>query len=245
MKAKKIIFVYMVFVGLCTHSIIGAENSSAKEIERLKAEIKQLQTIIKSLQKKISQLRKDLANESNEKIRLLKICRKAGIDVHVKDVAKSGEIKYPDEVMYRGKKRSNEWFDEMYKRFFDKIAFVNGKYIERGILENRYARFGQKAEILQVINENELLVTDEDTIYHVHGVSGDFVDGEPFPFRGYLIMFTGTYRYVSALGSVKTIKSCKVEQYKPLTREQFSDALNSGYILTYPGRGGRRMRAIP
>lgn len=235
---QKTILVCMVFVGLCTPTIIKSENSPPPEIELLKAENKRLQTSLKYYQKRLLQVKEDLANESKEKLRLLELCKKAGIDVSIKVDAQFGEI------IYRGEKRSKEWFDEMYKKYFDTIALVGGNYIDRGVFENKYARFGQKAKILQVINENELLVTDGDSTYHVHGVVGDYYDDAPFPFRGYIILRTGTYRYTSTLGAAKTVQSCKVYQYKPLTKEQFADALKSGYLLKYLDRKGRRVRIV-
>jgi hypothetical protein len=34
------------------------------------------------------------------------------------------------EIIYRGKKRNQKWFDTMYERFYDKIAYIDGKYYD-------------------------------------------------------------------------------------------------------------------
>jgi len=33
-------------------------------------------------------------------------------------------------IIYRGRRRNQEWFDRMYERFYDKIAYIDGKYYD-------------------------------------------------------------------------------------------------------------------
>jgi cell division protein FtsL len=270
MKVKKRILVCIVFIGLCISTIIKSENPPSQEIERLKAEIKQLQTTIESLQKKISQLKDALADESDEKMRLLQICRKAGINVHIKDSTQSGE------VTYRGKKRSKEWFDEMYKRFCIDIVCINGKYFDKEhlefqrILPNKILPKGtvvkvpSGCKVLQALGNGEALVINKgrtlkrttikgeylgtisrgsDTLFHLSGYEGQLIDEQALSYKGPLIS-TGTFEYTDTLEARRTIQSFRIFKsfYEPLTKEQFADALNSGYILTYLERRGRRTR---
>ena len=267
---KKNILVCIVFIGLCMPTIIKSENSPPQEIERLKAEIKQLQTTIESLQKKILQMKKDLANGSKEKLRLLKLCEKAGIDVRAKDNTQPGE------VTYRGKQRSKEWFEQMYKKFCGDIVCVNGKYFDKehlefqSILPNKILPKGtvvklpSGCKVLQALGNGEALVINKgrtlkrttitgeylgtvsrgsDTLFHLSGYEGQLIDEQAISYKGPLIS-TGTFKYTDALEARKTIQSFRIFKsfYEPLTKERFADALNSGYILKYLERRGRRTR---
>ncbi len=265
---KKTILVCMVFVGLCMPTIIKSENSPLQEIERLKAEIKQLQTTIESLQKKILQLKKDLANESKEKVRLLKLCKKAGIDVRIKDDAQPGE------VIYRGKKCSKEWFDKMYKRFCGNIVCINGEYFDKGLLEfqrilpnklwpkGTVVKFPSGCKVLQVLGHGEALVIEKgltlkrttltgeylgtisqgsDTLFHLSGYERQLIDEQALSYKGPLLSI-GTFEYTDALGARKTIQSFRIFKsfYEPLTKEQFADALNSKPFALFGSNCGLR-----
>ncbi len=263
----------MVFVVLCTPTIIKSENSPPQEIKRLKAEVKQLHTTIESLQKKILQLKEDLANESKEKVRLLELCKKAGIDVRIKVDAQPGE------VIYQEKKRSKEWFDEMYKRFCGNIVCINGKYFDKGLLEfqrilhnkllpkGTVAKVPSGCKVQQVLGHGEALIWRKgssftysdgvavrmtqrtpEILFHLSGYERQLIDGQAIDYKGPLIS-TGTFEYTDTLGAKRTIQSFRIFKsfYEPLTKEQFADALNSGYLLTYPSRrGGKtRIRIVP
>jgi hypothetical protein len=70
-----------------------------------------------------------------------------------------------------------------------------------------------------------------DFIFHVTGYDGPSLsDDQIFPYTGKLIC-VGTYKYTATDYAQKTVQSFKVWQSKPLTKEQFADAIKSGIRL--------------
>jgi hypothetical protein len=64
-------------------------------------------------------------------------------------------------------------------------------------------------------------------------------DDQIFPYTGKLVC-VGTYKYTGGLGTQNTIQSFKVWQPDPLTKEQFAEAISSGFeLVDYVERGGK------
>lgn len=74
-----------------------------------------------------------------------------------------------------------------------------------------------------------------DIFYHVKGYKDKLVDDQSFSYNGCLVS-AGTFEYTDISGAKRTIQSFAV--YEPLTREQFADAINSGFILTKQSKVG-------
>ncbi|MHB9070955.1 MAG: hypothetical protein ACYC54_11385 [Sedimentisphaerales bacterium] len=91
------------------------------------------------------------------------------------------------------------------------LISVSGMSIGRNNPENQY---------------NEAFSFPE--IIHVK-ISGSYVDGEGF--KSPLLIANGTYQYLNTLGAMQTIPNLEVYEIRPITIEQFIDALNSGLLL--------------
>lgn len=234
-------------------------------------------------QNTIARLKKTLAEQTEENKRLLALCKEAGIQTAKpeKTSFKSGEI------VYRGKRRDERWFDTMYKRFCGNIVYINGEYFDKNLLEfqsispnkiwpkGAVVKVPSRCKVLQVLGPGEALILREaykavritgnhsglkgawsriaeaanaqpEILFHLSGYERKLIDGQAIDYEGPLIS-TGTYEYSDALGASRTVQSFRIFKsfYEPLTKEQFADALNSGYILTYPSRGRTQIRTVP
>lgn len=292
MKLKKSavvsIVIAILFGGLSASATAGENNADAQDINALKTKIGELEKTITTqaeqiqrTEKVLDELRKQLDAQIKENDRLREICKKAGIDTTKESVSDSKSIGH---IIYRGKERDADWFNRMYKMFSDKIALLNGEfvdlrthpikpidesYVEVGtivsmcrshntgdealsIVWNRYYR------VVSVIGDGEALIncTVESTvvanrksetgrgdfIFHVCGYDHPLIDGQDFPYNGNLIC-VGTYKYTTALGAQKTVQSFKVWEPKPLTKEQFAEALRSGFeLVNYVEQQGKSVK---
>ena len=75
-----------------------------------------------------------------------------------------------------------------------------------------------------------------DFFFHVTGYDGPSLsDDQIFPYTGKLVC-AGTYKYTGILFAQNTVQSFKVWKPEPLTREQFAEAISSGFELETIGR---------
>jgi hypothetical protein len=172
----------------------------------------------------------------------------------------SGNVDAP---VYRGQKRSKFWFETAYNHFRDKIALVDGKYVDIGKDLLTLGKVAGKEEIvsgnllylhretlcegfprvLQVLGPSELLVNhpaislwkggamyrSKASVIHIRGIdTKGLVDGRVLGDK--TLLHVGTYQYQDLLGATRTVSSYVL--CKPLTKEQFADALAKGFKLT-------------
>jgi hypothetical protein len=230
-------------------------NTTADCLEK----IKQLEQVIESQEKRLAKitdafnnLKKQLDEQIKEKERLKALPPKDKIN----SVVPAASFDPNDGIIYHGKKRDLRWFNLMYGKFRDKICAVEGKYYH--ITENlskspdglvrpyRYwyssdirtwligtlVMYGRDAEVLSVLGDGEVLILDGDSICHIKGLDGKFADGQVISnlISNMRFIYAGTFEYTAANSGHKTVPSLVV--YKPLTKEQFAEAINSGFELT-------------
>jgi hypothetical protein len=101
------------------------------------------------------------------------------------------------------------------------------------------------SRVLQILDCSRVIIScsgtrprDRQILFHVAGIdTKSFVDGSPFECAGPVwgaavsdwLIFVGTYRYVNALGTIKTIPSYR--PHRPATRTEFAEALRGGLEL--------------
>jgi regulator of replication initiation timing len=248
--------------------LLGAEDANQRsELQTLQAKIDALEKTIRTQQEHITSTEKALSDvkkqldeqiKENKKLRLL--CEKAGIDT----AGKAPESFSPDRpIVYRGQERTKEWLEKMYKMFHDKIACVDSNYIDigEGILDSHdlqgiwvtdprsekrrmgVAPYG--STILSVLGNGEVFINHKEwyeNILHIRGVEHNFVDGEPWP-NGTPLIRNGTFNYIAANGQHRTVWSFVV--YKPLTREQFAEAISGGFELVNYVKQGEKIIKRP
>jgi hypothetical protein len=133
--AKSWIWVVMLLaiyaVGLGATVWAQEEKGQTEDVKLLQVKIKKLEKAVESQQNTINRLRKELAKQTEENKRLLALCKKAGIQTAIP--AKTSFD--PGDIVYRGKERDKKWFDRMYERFYDKIVYIDGKYIDKSLFK--------------------------------------------------------------------------------------------------------------
>lgn len=141
--------------------------------------------------------------------------------------------------------------ESLYPKYKNKYSLLNGRYhdISEG-LSNLWllasdepereawsigdvVKMWDPYEVLSVIGKGEYLLINAapfagGSVIHVHGIERSFVDGERFPSR--MLIYTGTYRYVTITGGRATVRS--FTPCKPLTKDQFADAVSKGFVPT-------------
>jgi hypothetical protein len=144
-----------------------------------------------------------------------------------------------DGIIYRGQKRDNLWFCRMYEslRFKDSIVYVNGKYVNMkhgqfmtgDIYPDGTLIVVESGKVLQVLGPGEAIISTENYTCHIKGYKYQLVDGQRFSES---LISAGIYEYITVSGAEKTIPSFIIYDSKPLTKDEFADAINSGFILT-------------
>jgi len=273
MKIKKLLILVIILV-LCSVEwptiVLGQEEKEQSEnIKLLQAKIEKLEQTIKSQQTTVQRLEEALAEQIEENERLLALCREAGI----KTITRGKTSLDPGDIVYRGKKRTQKWFERMYKRFSDKIICIDGKYIEVKEIKKKVIYLQGEASypkgtivaipnrrwnVLQALGNGEALIIQKgmgvsssrfsyrepDALFHLSGYQGQLTDNQSISLKGYLIS-TGTYEYTTALGAKKTVQSFVLYQHQQLTREQFADAITSGFKLVDYEKIGKRVVERP
>lgn len=154
------IVVAILFGGLSASTTTAEENNTgAQDVNVLKTNIRELEKTIKTqeeqirrAEKALDELKKQLDIQIKENDRLRELCKKAGIDT-TKEIG-SSTTPY-GHIIYRGKERDVEWFNKIYKRFSDKIAFVNDKFVDLRLLKPKHisADFVEVGTIVNTGNE--------------------------------------------------------------------------------------------
>lgn len=254
---RKVLLLTMVLL-LMFATVAKPNNSPRLELQTLQTEITKLKLTINSLRKIIEQLKRDLEEENEEKCRLLGLCRKAGIKVDVRPLPRQD---FEGEIIYRGSTRSKLWFDKRYEQFCGNIVCINGEYFEKSLLgiqnispnklwpKGTVVKFPFRCKVLQVLGRGEALVIKKgqtikrttfkgkylgtisrgsDTLFHLRGYEKQLIDEQVLYYEGSLISI-GTFEYTDTLEAKRIIQSFRI--YKPLTKKQFADCLNSGFHL--------------
>lgn len=264
MKIKKVLILMIILVTCSARWPTVASGQQQKElsqnVKELQEKIKELEKTIKAQQQILFQakkacehVKKQLDEQIKENERLKILCEQAGINTaRIADASF-----YPSDIVYRGKKRTQKWFERMYERFSDKIICIDGKYIDeikKKVIylqgEASYPKGtivaipNRRWNVLQALGNGEALIMQKgmgvsssrfsyrepDALFHLSGYQGQLTDNQSISLKGYLIS-TGTYEYTTALGAKKTVQSFVLYQHQQLTREQFADAITSGFKL--------------
>lgn len=201
-------------------------------------------------------IKKQLDEKEKENKRLKILCKQAGINT-----AKIADTSFsPNDIVYRGRKCSQKWFDKMYEKFCGKIICVDGKYIDVKESKKKATYLRGKANypkgsivaipnrswtVLQALGNGEALITQEgigvrssnfsyrepDLLFHLSGYQSQLTDNQTISLKGHLISM-GTFEYINTSGAKNTIQSFTIfQEHESLTREQFADAIKSGFEL--------------
>jgi|GEM_PF-6326345 len=243
---------------------VNVLKSKIGELEKtVNAQAEQIQQTGKILE----ELRKQLTVQIEENNRLRELCKKAGI-VTTKE---SGSASKPiGRIIYRGKERDEDWFNRMYERFSDKIALAGDKFVDPETfklksISDDYVEVGTiidagygENKVVSVIGDKEALihyqyvpqmtlggmrVSSTNIIYHLCGYDHPLIDGQTLGIKN--LICVGTYKYTTASGVQKTVQSFKMCEWKlkPLTREQFAEALRSGFeLVNYVEKQGKTVK---
>ena len=255
---------FLLGVGAC-FLVFGplAAKPDEDELRVLRAENNLLKATAETRKKEVGALKEEIAKLSEQLRQLQEVCRNAGIappQSDAKAAATPPEAPKAETYMYLGKPCPKAWFEQMYRRFGDKIVRVGGKYLDvgkplvgltdqvswapnigtAGKLEGGY-------RIMQVIDDDELIIrvpgwsyggiTVRDSFLHITGLdTKGLVDGGLIEAK---VVYIGTYHYKTVTGAGATIPSLAV--HTPLTQEQFAEALAGGLELVSYRRVERRV----
>jgi hypothetical protein len=226
--------------------------------------------IVRSLQKQVEnltaenqQLKQQLVGKDKE-IELLKaLCRKNNIDTNsleqpssVIDKANKQDVnpKSTESIVYRGQERTKEWFEKMYEQFSDKIVWAGDEFVYLRTFKPKQlsadfvevgtiVRLIGQGKVVSVIGDGEALIMEpwDQFTLHISDYNHPLIDGQSFyPGNPTYLICVGTYKYTTVLKAQKTVQSFKVWQPEPLTREQFAEAISSGFeLVDHIERGGK------
>ena len=232
MIARRLILIGLLITAFAGVTIAqdGPADPRDKELQELRATVKFLKARIEALEKTTARQRDEIAK--------LKEKGSPAEDPAAKRPAPANTY------TYRGKKRTEQWFDKMYKTYRTQVAMIGDSY---RFVDNRSnytilrippdtigaVRSGWGI-VTKVIDDDEVLAkapgNNSPTAYfHLRGVdTSTLVEGSELRWRhGFL--YLGDYEHVEAGGAKRRIQSYRL--HKPLTREQFAEALAGGVIL--------------
>lgn len=254
MKSLILVIFNIVVFGWAAVAFTAETPPAATTEDPVKAELEQLKKTLKKQVDQIQKLTKEFAELKQRVQELEDLCEKHGIDPNESNTsakAKKGEY------VYRGKVRSQGWFERNYRILCDKIAYVDGTYIDitdikgfsphppdqLGDIRELPKGFGPK--ILQIVKPGEALIEIHPIgMFHATGLSEKAVDkallnnyttvqvpderGKNRTVNS-IIVYQGLYQYVTLDGGSRTIGSYKI--CPPMTREQFADALANDFAI--------------
>jgi regulator of replication initiation timing len=130
----------------------------------------------------------------------------------------------------------------------------DSNFLFRPVPEGTLIKLRNMGTVLQVLGRGEALISRNGDIYHIKGYKDSLVDRQDIyssllplssilDYEGYFYLIkpvgTGTFEYVDTRGAKRTIQSFIV--CEPLTKDQFADALNSGFILKRQSKTGGKI----
>jgi hypothetical protein len=124
-KMKKV-FITLVILSVC--QITRAVDVNILDPNLYLQKIRELEQTAKAQQQKIDQLTAALEDAKKENEQLRELCKKAGVKIPTLALEETNFNS--GEIVYRGKQRTPKWFDRMYERFHDKIAYADGRYYD-------------------------------------------------------------------------------------------------------------------
>lgn len=248
-----IILIVFLFGVLSASATKDENNTKTQDVNVLKTNIEEPEKTIKTqeeqiqrTEKALDELRKQLDAQIKENNRLRELCKKAGIDT-TKEIDSNTTL--IGRIIYRGKERDEDWFNRMYERFSDKIALAGDKFVDLRTkpkcMSNDFVEVGSiidassgcgsylgptTNEVISIIGDGEAVIHYQgnfstDLEYHLCGYNHPLIDGQKLLDIQKLIC-VGTYKHY-----MDTVQSFKVWEPKPLTKEQFADAIRSGFEL--------------
>lgn len=250
----KKLFIVLTILSICR--IAKAVDVNSFDPNLYLQKIKELEQIVKAQQQKVNRLtaaledvRKQLAEQIKENEKLKALLPKDKIN----SVVPATGFDPNNGIVYNGKKRDIRWFNYMYNRFRDKI-YLNHEHKYKFLtslpkpsqdiqLDSEHIGsigfLPYRSIIRSVINEGEILIEEEQyegnesITIHIYGLDKDFYVGEYLPIgpKGKWFINTGTFKYTAIHGRKMTVPSLTPYPPKPLTKEQFTDAINSGIEL--------------
>jgi regulator of replication initiation timing len=170
-----IILIAFLFGGLSANVTAEENNTKTQDVNVLKTKIGELEKTINTqaeqiqrTEKALDELRKQLDAQIEENNRLRELCKKAGIDT----TKEAGSASKPiGRIIYRDKERDEEWFDRMYERFSDSIAYADSKFynIKEGKLNQKtigegsfkigtFVRTPDDCNVYKLLGEGEVLI---------------------------------------------------------------------------------------
>ena len=288
MKSRRFwasIIIVAIFLSAFGPVLLGAEDvNQGSEPQTLQSKIDMLEETIKTQQehitrteKALSDVKKQLDKQIEENDRLRELCKKAEI---VTTKESSSASKPIGRIIYRGKERDEDWFNRMYERFSDNVAYADGKFynIKEGLINQKtisdesfeigtFVRTPTDCNVYKLLSDGEVLImrpesqstttiyrtpdgryghefgiktatyaqtkiyTTPELLFHVKGATDSVVEGEHF--SSSKLIYIGSYHYQD-----RKIQSFII--YEPLTKEQFAEALRSGFeLVNYVERKGK------
>lgn len=271
----KKLFITLVILSVC--QITGAVDVNSLDPNLYLQKIKELEQTTKAQQQKIDQLTAALEDAKRENEWLRELCKKAGVKI---PTLAPGEPNFNSgEIVYRGKQRTQKWFDRMYERFYDKIAYADGKYydIQEGMLNQKmineeplptgtFAETPDNCKVYKTLTNREVVIirpasensttvyqpalpygqraassktyvhTTPELLFHVKGIADNVTEGNPFSTNK--LISIGVYAYEDR--KIQSFIVCE-----PLTKEQFAEAIKSGFVLINYTKIGKNINKQP
>jgi hypothetical protein len=146
-----------------------------------------------------------------------------------------------DKIVYQGIERSEKWFNSMYKRFGDKIIYVNENFINVSeqimkpkmldsntvdIPVGTISQFKNPCKVISLLGKGDIIASTDLPSYsrvHLQGIE-NVKEGMLIP-RGFKFIYIGQFNHDN-----QTIPDFSL--LRPLTKEQFKKALKSGIDLS-------------
>jgi len=145
------------------------------------------------------------------------------------------------ELTYDGLARDAAWLEKAYQDLNGRIVQVDGRYFNLGGAEGGELSLGNCLTTQVTVRKNlaggDLLVgTEAGRLVYLKGVpAGTYADGSKF---GATLLVVGTHRYKPGKPKAKQgrlLYLCRLapDERKPITREQFAEAIRNGMQLYF------------
>jgi hypothetical protein len=256
MSHRLMLFVLAVLVSWASAGVAEPASSQPSadvdELAALRAEVIQLRMELIQQKSKISTLERE-----NRQLKvMLRAAQRGQKTPHMED---DPDRETPTtQLQYRGRTVSSQWFDSMYQEFADKIVMQGTQFVCAGHAMAskpgipipmpadfapgalRFLRPGpfRQAVVFQRLGDSGCLATisiagitgevpGRETEIYLEMDTRNLVDGTPLPDMP--VVYVGPHTYTAALGATLTVPGYRL--HRPLTRDEFAEALRNGFEL--------------